>query len=202
MKKLFSGLFAVVGTILMAGTAVLCLLSLNAKPHILEFPQEASRQAQAFADAVSRGDLESAGLCLYGQPDLTADASWEEDAKGKIWDAYLESLSCTPYRDPEAVDDGISWTVQMKMLDVSALMESWQQQTAALLAQQEAPEEEEQQEQATQAVEEALAYGLEKALAGERKTLTKEVTLNLIYRDGQWWVSPDTALLQILSGRV
>lgn len=203
MKKLFSSLFAVVGTLLMAGTAVLCLLSLNAQPHVLVFPQEASQQAQAFAEAVSQGDLESAGQYLYGQPELTADTQWDDPAKSQIWDAYLESLSCAPTQDPKAEDDVIRWQVQIKMLDISALMESWQQQTSAILASQEPVQgEEETTEQQEEAISAALSKGLEKALAGERKTLTREVTLNLIYREGQWWVSPDTALLQLLSGRV
>lgn len=201
MKKLFSSLFAVVGTLLMAGTAVLCLLSLNAKPHVLTFPQEAGMQAQTFAEAISKGDLESAGKCMYGQPELTADADWQTAEKMQIWDAYVESLSCTPVQDPKAENDGISWQVQIKMLDISALMESWQQQTEAILASQ-LGSEEEGEEPSEEAVSAALSQGLEKALAGERKTLTREVTLNLVYRENQWWVSPDTALLQLLSGRV
>lgn len=204
MKKLFSSLFAVVGTLLMVGTAVLCLLNLNAQPHVLVFPQEASLQAQAFAEAVTQGDLESAGKYLYGQPELTADADWDDPAKSQIWDAYLESLSCVPIQDPKAEDDVIRWQVQIKMLDISALMESWQQQTSAILASQEQAEAEKEEptEQKEEIISAALTQGLEKALAGERKTLTREVTLNLIYREGQWWVSPDTALLQLLSGRV
>ena len=204
MKKLFSSLFAVVGTLLMAGTAVLCLLSLNAQPHILEFPQEASLQAQAFGEAVTQGDLEAAGKCLYGQPDLTADEPWQDPAKTKIWEAYLESLSCVPIQDPEAEDDGIRWQVQIRMLDMGALMESWQQQTEAILAAKEGAQQETQTEdqEREEEISDALTQGLEKALAGERKTLNREVTLNLIYREGQWWVSPDTALLQLLSGRV
>lgn len=203
MKKLFSSLFAVVGTLLMVGTALLCLLNLNAQPHVLVFPQEASLQAQAFAEAVNRGDLEGAGQYLYGQPQLTADAQWDDPAKDQIWDAYLESLSCVPVQDPKAEDDVISWQVQLKLLDISALMESWQQQTSEILAAQQTEEGEEPTEQEQEeALSAALSRGLEKALAGERRTLTQEVTLNLIYREGQWWVSPDTALLQLLSGRV
>lgn len=201
MKKLFSSLFAVVGTLLMAGTAVLCLLSLNAKPHVLTFPQEASLQAQTFAKTISKGDLESAGKCMYGQPELTADGDWQDSQKTRIWEAYLESLSCTPTRDPQAENDGISWQVQIKMLDVSALMESWQQQTEAILAAWSGSEEE-GEEPSEEIVSAALDQGLEKALGGERKTLSREVTLNLVYRENQWWVSPDTALLQLLSGRV
>ena len=204
MKKLFSSLFAVVGTLLMVGTALLCLLSLNAQPHVLVFPQEASLQAQAFAEAVTRGDLESAGQYLYGQPELTADADWDDPAKSRIWDAYLESLSCVPVQDPKAENDGIQWQVRIKMLDISALMESWQQQTSAILASEQDGEEDETLDEQAQEeiISAALTQGLEKALAGERKTLSQEVTLNLIYREGQWWVSPDAALLQLLSGRV
>lgn len=193
MRKLFSGLFAVVGTILMAGTAVLCLFSLNATPNILEFPQEASRTIQTFANALTQGDWATAGGCIYGQPDLTADAGWEDDTKNQIWQAYQLSLSCAPAKEPQATDEGIDWTVQLNMLDLNAFLDSWQQQTNALLASQE--------EQTPEQAQQALTQGLSQALAGEHSTVSQEITLHLIYREDRWWISPDAALLQVLSGQ-
>lgn len=193
MRKLFSGLFAVVGTILMAGTALLCLISLNATPKILEFPQEASRTVQSFASALSQGDWNAVGSCIYGQPDLTADAAWDDDTKNTIWQAYVQSFSCTPAREPEATDQGIDWTVQFTMLDMAALMDSWQQQTNTLLSQQE--------EQTDALAQQALTQGLSQALSAQPATTSRELTLHLIYRDDQWWISPDTTLLQTLSGQ-
>lgn len=194
MRKLFSGVFAVVGTILMAGTALLCLISLNATPKILEFPQEASHTIQTFAAALTQGDLTAAGQCIYGQPELAAETGWEDETKDAIWAAYVRCLSCAPAREPVATDEGIDWAVELTMLDTPALLDAWQQQTNALLAL--AGEEEGDQTQ------QALADGLTQTLAGELPTKTQQVTLHLIFRDDQWWVSPDASLLQTLSGQV
>lgn len=194
VKKLFSSLFAVLGTMLMIGTLVLSILSLNAQPRILEFPQEAQRQAQTFAEALTQGDLEAASQCMYGQKSLTADAQWQDGRKEKIWNAFVESLSCTPAAEPVASEEAITWTVQLEMLDLSALLSSWEQRTTALLQGQDEPEAE--------VVEAALDAGLRLALDMDRVHLTRDVALNMIYRDGHWWVSPDAALLQILSGQV
>lgn len=192
MRKLFSGLLAALGAGLMALTLVICLLSLNAQPKILEFPQQASALAQNFAAALNQGDLDQAGSYIYGQPTLTAGADWADDAKEQIWQAYTGSLRCSPSREPKATDQGIDWTVEIEHLDISALMNTWQEQTnARLSASQETPD-----------AQMALSDGLTQALAAEQTLLSQELTLHLIFRDGQWWISPDTTLLQLLSGQV
>lgn len=193
MRKLFSGFFAVLGGVLMAVTVVLCLLCLNAKPKILEFPQQASTLVQSFAAAIDRGDLAQAGQCVYGQPDLTAGALWEDEAKNQIWQAYCASLRCSPSQKPQATDEGIEWAVTMERLDLDALMTGWQDQTSASLSTQET--------EASPDPRQALSDGLSLALAQERATVSQTLTLHLIYRDDQWWISPDAALLQLLSGQ-
>lgn len=197
MRKLFSGFFAVLGGVLMAVTVVLCLLCLNAKPKILEFPQQASTLVQSFATAIDRGDLAQAGQCVYGQPDLTAGANWEDEAKNQLWQAYCDSLRCSPGQKPQATDEGIDWTVTMECLDLNALMTGWQAQTNASLAAQESTQE----TGASQDPRQALTDGLSLALAQERATVSQTLTLHLIYRDDQWWIRPDAALLQLLSGQ-
>lgn len=177
----------------MAVTVVLCLLCLNAKPKILEFPQQASTLVQSFAAAIDRGDLAQAGQCVYGQPDLTAGALWEDEAKNQIWQAYCASLRCSPSQKPQATDEGIEWAVTMERLDLDALMTGWQDQTSASLSTQET--------EASPDPRQALTDGLSLALAQERATVSQTLTLHLIYRDDQWWISPDAALLQLLSGQ-
>lgn len=51
-------------------------------------------------------------------------------------------------------------------------------------------------------VSEVLQEAVVQALAEDAQTVTYDVTLNLIYRDGQWWVVPDQALLDAISGGV
>ena len=54
----------------------------------------------------------------------------------------------------------------------------------------------------TDLVEEVLSQAVVQALAEDGQLVTRDVTLNLICRDGQWWAVPDQALLQAISGGV
>ena len=47
-----------------------------------------------------------------------------------------------------------------------------------------------------------LAEAVAQALKEEAKNVTVELTLNLIYRDGQWCIVADNALLDAISGGV
>ena len=49
-------------------------------------------------------------------------------------------------------------------------------------------------------VNQALNDAVTQALGEDAQTVTRDVTLGLIYQDGAWWVVPDQALLQIISG--
>lgn len=193
MKKLFSGGFAMLGSLLMAATVLLCLFSLNATPKILEFPQDATKLTQDFAAALNRGDLAAAGEYLYGQPELTAGADWADETTAKLWDAYVSSLSCTSAKEPEAQDDGIVWTLRLESMDVAATLDAWQQAVATITA---GTDETEEQEEPVSAMEQALTQVLT-----QPATCTRDITLKLIYRDDRWWIDPDTALMQSLSGQ-
>ena len=49
-------------------------------------------------------------------------------------------------------------------------------------------------------VTQILAEALEQSLVQDAKTVTREVKIKLVNRDGSWWVVPDQALLQALAG--
>ena len=49
-------------------------------------------------------------------------------------------------------------------------------------------------------VDEALLDAARQALDEDAETVTRDVTLSLIYRDRAWWVTPDAALLEMISG--
>ena len=66
-----------------------------------------------------------------------------------------------------------------------------QEDPAALLGEDGQIPEKLRQELRTQALRDALA---------EPKTVTAQITFQLIEQDGQWWALPDQAMLDILSG--
>ena len=48
--------------------------------------------------------------------------------------------------------------------------------------------------------EDMLTQALTEVLTEQEPTVTRKVTLKLVNQDGQWWVVPDAALLEVLSG--
>lgn len=51
-------------------------------------------------------------------------------------------------------------------------------------------------------VMDALYDAAREALAEDAKTVSWEITLNLIYQEGQWWIMPEAKLLQAISGGI
>ena len=205
MSKFFAGVFGVLGVLLMTGTVMLCLMPRNAQPRMLESPEAASAQAQRMMDALCAGDYDTAGSCMYGQPDLGAGEP-EDEVSRLLWDAFTDSLSYEFTGVCSVTDAGLTRKAAVTALDVTKVTQSVPQRARALLEQQAeaaaSPAEiyDEHNAYREELVNQALLDAAKQALDESAETVTRDVTLNLIYRDGAWWVVPDQALLQIISG--
>lgn len=205
MSKFFAGVFGVLGVLLMTGTVMLCLMSRNAQPRMLESPEAASAQAQRMMDALCAGDYDTAGSCMYGQPDLGAGEP-EDEVSRLLWDAFTDSLSYEFTGVCSVTDAGLTRKAAVTALDVTKVTQSVPQRARALLEQQAeaaaSPAEiyDEHNAYREELVNQALLEAARQALDESAETVTRDVSLNLIYRDGAWWVVPDQALLQIISG--
>lgn len=203
--KFFSGIFAVLGTVLMVLALGLSLLSRSAAPRLVRISQGAEAQSQALLEAIEAGDLEAAGRTMYGQPDLGADWESGNGAEDKLWEAFLDSLSCEFRGDCYATDTGIARSAVVTALDVSGAADAVAENAYALLtqrvetAQDMAELYDEDNNFREDLVDAVLLEAVDRAIQ-DGQTVTYEVTLNLIQREGQWWVVPDQALLQALSG--
>ena len=91
-------------------------------------------------------------------------------------------------------------------MDVSAVMGKLPEHTQALVDQKVAgtadltelyDEENNFREELTSQI---LREALQQILAQDSQTVTREVTVRLVNRDGQWWVIPHQNLLQMLTG--
>ena len=51
-------------------------------------------------------------------------------------------------------------------------------------------------------IDQVMNQAVEEALQQEHKTVSYDVVLDLVLRDGQWWVVPNQALLAALSGGI
>ena len=203
-SRVLSAVFGLLGILLMVVTAAVCILSRDAQPRMLESPEAASAQAQRMMDALCAGDYETAGSCLYGQPDLGAGEP--EDAVSRLlWDAFTDSLSYEFTGLCRVTDTGLARDAAITSLDVSGVTAGIPQRAKEILeARTQAAEDKteiygEDGHYREALVAQALSDAAEQALQ-DAGTVTRDVTLNLIYRDGAWWVVPDQALLQAISG--
>lgn len=206
IARFFAVIFGIVGLVLMLGTTVLCLTSLDAQAALKEVPREAQVCAQELVDAIGSGDLTVAAAKLYGQPDFGAAGTPGDAAAGAVWAAFLDSVSCEFSGNYYATDSGIARKVTVTALNIPSVMENVSSRASALLTQRVNAATEmselydENNDFRADLVAEVMAQALDQAMAEDAKTFTREVTLNLTCQDGQWWVVPDGALMQVLSG--
>ncbi|MDD5864363.1 MAG: hypothetical protein PUD80_07010 [Firmicutes bacterium] len=205
LSKFFSGVFGVLGMLLMVATVMLCVLSRNTRPRMLESPEAASTQAQRMMDALCAGDYETAASCMYGQPSLGAGTP--DDAVSRlIWDAFTDSLSYEFTGLCYVTDSGLARNASVTALDVAKVTASLPERAKELLKERaEAAEDktevyDEHNAYRAELVDEALLDAARQALDEDAETVTRDVTLSLIYRDRAWWVTPDAALLEMISG--
>lgn len=208
IEKFFSAILGFVGIAILVFTMILCFVSLDAETVLLTPPGDALERAETMMDAVAAGDYAVAGQQMYGQPDLGAGRE-PADAVGQlVWDAFIGSISYEFVGDCYATDSGISQNVSITSLDLSIVMSNLKPRVNTLLNERIAQATEmsqlydEENNFRQDLVDEVLQQAMTAAVREDAEVVTREVTLSLAYRDGQWWVVPDGALLSAISGGV
>lgn len=205
VSKLASAVFAVVGTVLLVGPIVTGFAALNSPTRAVKPTQEANVCAQSVLRALDDGDLSKVGEYLYGKPSLGLDREPATTEGKQLWDAYRDSIAVTTDENCYGEGTNIYQTAQVTHMDIAQTLSGLdrragellketldaQEDPAALLGEDGQIPEKLRQELRTQALRDALA---------EPKTVTAQITFQLIEQDGQWWALPDQAMLDILSG--
>ncbi len=208
ISKLFAGLFGLLGAALTAVALTVCMRSLDAAPVLLTQPEAAKNQVEAMLEAVCQGDYTTAGSLMYGSPDLGVDRAPGEEAGVLIWDAFVDSMHYELAGDCYATDSGVAWDVVIESLDISSVTANLKERSRTLLAQRVAEAEDvaqvydENGEYRENVVMEVLLDAVRQAVAEDGVMIRREVTLNLICQDGQWWILGDQALLEAISGGI
>lgn len=201
-------LFAMAGAAAAALAVWLCMNNLNSIPVLLEPVEEAQHQATALMDAVSSGDYETAGTLILGNPQLGVDREPEEEVGTMIWEAFVASYSYELIGECYATDSGVAQDIRVTYLDLSSVTANLRQRSQALLEERIAAAEDimdlytEENEFREDFVMEALRDAVKDAIREDAKTVTMELTLNLVYQDGTWVVVSDEALMRAISGGI
>lgn len=208
IARFFAVIFGLIGMVLLIGSVGLCLMSLDAPVRMTETPAEAVACSEELLEAIENGDFTAAGNLLYGKPDLGVDRMPEDVESVLIWDAFIRSISCEFKGSCYATDTGIARDASITAMDIPSVTEKLNVRAHTLLTQRVenavdmAELYDEENNFREELVAEVLNEAVVQALAEDAKTVTWDVTLNLICRDGQWWVVPDQALLTALAGGV
>lgn len=208
MKKVFSAFFALLGAGVAVFAVYLSFHYMNASPILLGATEAAQQSVVQVLDCVCEGDYDAAGEMMYGKPVLGVDREASDDVGVLVWNSFVDSLSYELVGQGYATDSGVAQNVRFTCLELSSVTANLRQRAQALLAQRVAEAEDvseiynENNEYREDLVMEVLYIAAQQALAEDAGTATVELTVNLVYSDGQWRVVPDVALLRAISGGI
>jgi len=206
IARFFAYVFGCIGAALLIGSMGFFLLSQDAPVRVLELPQEAVACSDQFAQALNDGDLEAAAQLIYGQPDLGISTVPADPESAMVWEAFHGSISFAFTGKCYVSGSNLARNASVTTLDVERVLEKLPERTQSLMNQRIASATDmteiydEENHFREELVTQILHQALQQALTQDAGMVTREVTLKLVSQDGSWWVVPDQALLQALSG--
>ena len=206
--RFFSAIFALLGIAAASLGVYLALTHIYSAPELLEEPATARQQVQTMFDALCEGDYDTVSACLYGQPRFGMDREAADPVGRLFWNAVTESFSWESRGDFHATDSGVSLAVAVCAVDIDSLTRNLRDRAQTLLEERVQAAEntgeiyDENNEYRTEFVMAVLHDAAADALEEDAEMIRWELTLNLIYENGQWWIMPEPELLEALSGGI
>ena len=208
LKKILGVILVLAGLLVAVSGAYISFAAMDAEPVLIAEPVEATRKVEELMDAVVSCDYEKASSLIYGNPTLGLDRDPADQVGIMLWDAFTKSQSYELKGGCTAVESGLVQQVVFTYLDMTSVTANLGERSQAMLVERiEAAEDideiyDENNEYREDVVMEVLEEAVAKALKEDAQNVTVELTVNLIFRDGQWWIVADNALLNAISGGV
>lgn len=205
-SKIVSALLILLAVFLAVVTALTVVFAMNQKPILISEPQGAVSAAEMVMKAVQQGDFAAASAAMQGNPDLGVDRE-PEDIVGKLlWQAFIESFTYEKTGSSYAAEDGMALDMSVTYLDFNSVVNTLGERTGKLLEQRVKEAEDprllydEENQYRQELVDEVLTQAARAAIAEDGKTITEEITLHMVYENGQWRVIPESQLIHVISG--
>lgn len=208
IKKLFSALFGVIGIGIAAAAIFLCVEYSGEKPMLLTPPNVARSRVLMMMNAVCDGDYEEASQSILGTPDLGVDREASDEVGVLIWDAFMNSVEFELVGECYTTDSGLAQDITITSLDLTSVTSRLRERSQTMLEKrvEDAADTSEIYDENNDYREDfvmAVLYDAAvDALEEDAKEITVELTVNLSYQDGRWWVVADNALLDAISGGI
>ena len=208
LSRIIGALFGVAGVCAAGLCVTLAFQKMDASPVLVEQPESAREQVEVLMEAVSNNDYAAASAVIQGNPVFGADREPADAVSGLIWDAFVESVSYELAGELYATDSGVAQNIKVTALDMGSVTANLKERSEALLEKRvkeaEDPDEvyDEKNEYREDFVMQVLYDATVEALKQDAKTVTSDVTINMIFENGQWWIVADSALLSAITGGV
>lgn len=210
--KILAGILAAVFALLGIATAsfgvYVSFQSIHASPVLVETPEAAINQIVLMLDKVQEGDFNGAGTFMQGTPNLGVDREASDEVGVLIWEAFVDSFTYEIVGECYATDSGVAQDLRISCLEISSVTAMLRERSQSKLEERVANAEDisevydEENNYREDVVMAVLYEAAEDALAYDAKTVTYELTVNLVCNEGQWWIIPEDALLRAISGGI
>lgn len=207
-RKIFGALLCLLGIGVAIFAVDLGLRNQDALPVLVETPMTAQQRLEQALDSVCSGDYDAAGTMIYGDLSFGVDSLPEDPVSLMFWNEFQESLSYTLEGELYTTREGLAQKVRVTGLDFSSVTATLRERSRHLLELRVADAEDmseiydENNEYREDLVMSVLHEAAQAALAEDARYPEKEIIVNLIYRQGQWWIVADDALLDAVSGGI
>ena len=201
-------LYGILGAAVLSAGLYLSFAYMHASPVLVEQPQAAIEQAETMLEAVCREDMAKAGSIMYGKPSLGVDRDPADAVGNLLWDAFIDSMEYELLGQCYATDSGVALDVRITALDRDSVTASLRERSQVKLEQRVAAAKDaddvydENGDYREDFVMQVLYDSAVDALNQDARLVTKEITMSLVYDDGQWWVMPESQLLDAISGGI
>lgn len=208
VKNLFSFLLAAIGLGAAAAAVFLSMNFVDAKPILLTPPDVARSKVIMLMNAVAEGNYEEASQTIYGTPDLGVDREAGDEVGVMIWDAFEGSVTYELLGDCYTTEQGLAQDLSVTCMDVTSVTANLKERSQKLLEQRVAEAEDvseiydENNDYREDFVMEVLHDAVRAAVEEDARMMTVNLTVNLSYQDGKWWVVADEALYNAISGGI
>lgn len=208
LSRFFSTLFGLAGICLALSTLWLCAYAMDAPSSIVEVPEAAVEQVETMMERFCAGDYAGASTCLYGTPDLGVDREAGDTVGVLIWDAFSDSMTWEPVGECYATSSGLAQNIRVSTLDISAVTAYVEEHTLSRIEEKAQAAEnyddifDENDTYRDSFLSDTLREVTQEGIAATDTRLTTDVTLELVWSQGQWWVVSCDSLIRAISGGI
>ena len=208
IKKILSLIFVIIGIAAAVAAVNLSLTNKDADPVLLAPPEDAKLQVVSLMDAVCNGNFAEASTYMQGQPDLGVNREPSDPVGVLIWNEFCDSMSYELVGDCYGTEEGLAQNVKLSCMDITSVTAVLKDRSQAMLEKRvdEAEDLDDVYDENLQYREDfvmsVLYDAAEAALKEDAKTMTMELTNNMVYQNETWWIIADRNLLDAISGGI